>query len=97
MRQIEAIRELLTLPKDRFLSEQLRAAVRTGDEARQDALQMQIKDLFFERSGEMFELAKFPKLRSADEFASTKTLGLVRGRSERRSRPLDRINERLRG
>lgn len=80
---LDEVRELLTLPTEKLLAEQLRAAARLGDGPRQDRLKLAIKDLFFERSGEMFELGRFPRLRSADEFASAR-MGLMGGQKARR-------------
>ena len=79
----EQIRDFLQLPTERFLSEQLKAAVRLGDFDRQDDLQMEIKDFFFERSGPMFVLDKFPRLRSPDDFANSK-MGFSKAKEERR-------------
>ena len=77
---IEKVRETLGLPAERFLSEQLKAAKRHGDIPREDALNTAIKDLIFERSGDAFDLAKLPRLRTADEFANAK----MGGKKERR-------------
>ena len=81
--EIAAIRELLALPADKLLTEQLRAAARLGDGPRQDTLQMRIKDHFFERCGDMFAVHKFPHLRTAEEFANAK-LGLAKAKAGRR-------------
>ena len=53
-----------------------------GQEARQDELQLSIKVLFFERCDDMFALDKFPRLRSADEWAAAKR-GLGVGKARR--------------
>jgi len=45
-----------------------------GQEERQDELQMAIKMLFFERTGDMFSLDKFERLRSAEEWAAAKKI-----------------------
>ena len=79
----EQIRDFLQLPTPKFLSEQLKAAVRLGDFDRQDDLQMEIKDDFYERSGPMFTLDKFPQLRSPDDFANSK-MGFSKAKAERR-------------
>ena len=48
-------------------------AVKLGDAKRTDQLQMQLKDLFFERTGAaLFDITKFPRLRSAGDFANAK-------------------------
>tara|TARA_B110001452_G_C15120448_1_gene390511 strand:+ start:41 stop:517 length:477 start_codon:yes stop_codon:yes gene_type:complete len=80
---LEQIRDFLQLPTERFLSEQLKAAVRLADCDRQDDLQMEIKGFFFERAGPMFELDKFPQLRSPDDFANSK-MGFSKAKAERR-------------
>jgi len=80
---LEKIRDFLQLPLEKFLSEQLKAAVRLSDYDRQDDLQMEIKEVFFQRSGPMFLLEKFPQLRSPDDFANSK-LGFAKAKNERR-------------
>jgi len=73
---VNAIKDLLALPAEKKLSEQLRVAVKLGDGDRQDELQMQLKDLFFERTGAaLFDLSKYPRLRSIDDFSNAKMMG----------------------
>jgi len=72
--EIDQIRTLVEMTPEKLLVEQLKVAVRLGQEDRQDELQMEIKKLFFARSGNMFALQSFPKLRSAEEWASAKRI-----------------------
>ena len=48
---VESIRKYLAMPTEKFLTEQLKLAMKLGQEERQDELQMQIKMHFFERAG----------------------------------------------
>ena len=82
--EVDEVLGLLSIPHEKLMGEQLRAAVRLGDMPRRNRLQMELKDLFFERSGSMFELGKFPRLRSAEEFAKVKKgVGLMRAASSK--------------
>ena len=80
---VDEVLALLAVPHEKLMGEQLRAAVRLGDVTRRDRLQMELKDLFFERSGAMFDLGKFPRLRSAEDFAKVKKVGLMRAASSK--------------
>jgi hypothetical protein len=93
--EVSAIKALLALPPEKKLSEQLRMAVKLGDAKRTDQLQMQLKDLFFERTGAaLFDITKFPRLRSAGDFANAK-MGLPKQKKDRRDGVLQHTTNQL--
>lgn len=60
--------------KEKLLQLQMKAAVNERDTNRITSLTIQLKDLFFERMGDMFLFRKCPRLRSPSDFANSKFL-----------------------
>jgi hypothetical protein len=76
---IEQLRTLLydTAP-DAFAKLQLKAAVALKDKERVTRSTIKLKDLFFEKSGDMFKFAKYPKLYGPQAWADLKFLSMSR-------------------
>jgi len=92
---LEQIRALLQLPAERLVEEQLRAAARLGLGERADELQILLKNLFFEKNAGAFELERFPRLRTPDDFAAAK-LGLKKAMASGKSAKEERREAFLR-
>jgi hypothetical protein len=76
---IEKIRTLLlNTPEEKFVQLQLKAAVALNDPDRVIRVTIKLKDLFFKKSGPMFAVDNFPKLRSRVGWANMKLLTLKR-------------------
>lgn len=71
-----------TLGKDseKFVQEQMRQAVKTGDLKRQTRLNIKLKDLVFQKLGQTFAIQNCPILKEADEWASEKIFGREKAR-----------------
>eukprot|EP00475_Leptophrys_vorax_P006579 TRINITY_DN14090_c0_g1_i1.p1 TRINITY_DN14090_c0_g1~~TRINITY_DN14090_c0_g1_i1.p1 ORF type:complete len:424 (-),score=122.16 TRINITY_DN14090_c0_g1_i1:99-1370(-) len=67
---------------DKLLQLQLKAAIAEKDQDRISELTLKLKDKYFEKMGDMFTFSKFPKLKTASEFADGKLLALGKERDE---------------
>lgn len=73
--EIERIRDLLlNTPEEKFVQLQLKAAVANNDPARAIRITIRLKDLFFQKAGDLFQFEKFGVLRDRMEWASMKFL-----------------------
>eukprot|EP01083_Nonionella_stella_P277198 942360_1 len=82
---IDYFRELLRLPTDKLLQQQMRAAVAAGDTNSQILLSIKIKDLFFTGNLSLFNVNNYEKMKLAEYWASEYMLGLMGGPKLRES------------
>ena len=61
--EVAACEQLLAMPKEKLLQRQLKAAIQYKDTGRVTKITVEIKRLFFEQAGGMFQFAKYPNLK----------------------------------
>ena len=67
--EVAACEQLLAMPKEKLLQRQLKAAIQYNDTGRVTKITVEIKRLFFEQAGGMFQFAKYPNLKKPAQFA----------------------------